>query len=296
MAIIKVVKRSGKTVGSLKAVLEYVGKKAEFSFGINCSDNHKQVFTQFMETKKFFEKEEGRQYRHYIQSFAPGEIEKDRVLSLGIQWAEKVFKGYEVFIVTHTDKEHLHNHIVINSVNYIDGKKFQERKNEFKEKMLINDEVCLENGINNIVKPREIGEITTPDRKKYEIIKKGADITRLAETVLEVCNSAQSKDNFISQMREKGYSVDWQDDKKHVVFTVGEDILQGKKDKFRLSNLNKTFNIPLFEKENLLEKFKENSKERDLSAFDILDRIKEKSKSHSYEKEFYHSNTNEFER
>ena len=296
MAIIKVVKRSGKTAYSLKAVLEYVGKKAEFSFGINCSDNHKQVFTQFMETKKFFEKEKGRQYRHYIQSFAPGEIEKDRVLSLGIQWAEKVFKGYEVFIVTHTDKEHLHNHIVINSVNYIDGKKFQERKNEFKEKMLINDEVCLENGINNIVKPREIGEITTPDRKKYEIIKKGADITRLAETVLEVCNSAQSKDNFISQMREKGYSVDWQDNKKHIVFTVGEDILQGKKDKFRLSNLNKTFNIPLFNKENLLEKFKENSKERDLSAFDILDRIKEKSKSHSYEKEFYHSNTNEFER
>lgn len=296
MAIVKVVKRSGKTVGSLKAVLEYVGKKAEFSFGINCSDNHKQVFTQFMETKKFFEKEKGRQYRHYIQSFAPGEIEKDKVLSLGIQWAEKVFKGYEVFIVTHTDKEHLHNHIVINSVNYIDGKKFQERKNEFKEKMLINDEVCLENGINNIVKPREIGEITTPDRKKYEIIKKGADITRLAETVLEVCNSAQSKDNFISQMREKGYSVDWQDNKKHIVFTVGEDILQGKKDKFRLSNLNKTFNIPLFDKENLLEKFKENSKKRDLSAFDILDRIKEKSKSHSYEKEFYHSNTNEFER
>ena len=233
MAIIKVVKRSGKTVGALRAVLEYVGKKAEFSFGINCSNNYKQAFKEFLETKKFFDKEGGRQYRHYIQSFAPGEIEKNKVLSLGIQWAEKVFKGYEVFIVTHTDKEHLHNHIIINSVNYIDGKKFQERKNEFKEKMLINDEVCFENGINNIVKPREIGEITTPDRKKYEIIKKGADITRLAETVLEISNSAQSKDSFISQMREKGYSVDWQDNKKHIVFTVGEEILQGKRKSFR---------------------------------------------------------------
>ena len=292
MAIIKVVKRSGKTAYSLKAVLEYVGKKAEFSFGINCSDNHKQVFTQFMETKKFFEKEKGRQYRHYIQSFAPGEIEKDKVLSLGIQWAEKVFKGYEVFIVTHTDKEHLHNHIVINSVNYIDGKKFQERKNEFKEKMLINDEVCLENGINNIVKPREIGEITTPDRKKYEIIKKGADITRLAETVLEVCNSAQSKDNFISQMREKGYSVDWQDNKKHIVFTVGEDILQGKKDKFRLSNLNKTFNIPLFDKENLLKKFNENSRENDLAFLDKLNMYDSDISQDS----FYLHNTNDLER
>ena len=292
MAIIKVVKRSGKTAYSLKAVLEYVGKKAEFSFGINCSDNHKQVFTQFMETKKFFEKEEGRQYRHYIQSFAPGEIEKDKVLSLGIQWAEKVFKGYEVFIVTHTDKEHLHNHIVINSVNYIDGKKFQERKNEFKEKMLINDKVCLENGINNIVKPREIGEITTPDRKKYEIIKKGADITKLAEAVLEVCNSAKSKDNFISQMKERGYSVNWQDNKKNIVFTVDEDILQGKRDKFRLSNLNKTFNIPLFEKESLLEKFRENSKENDLS---ILDKLNTYDSNLSYEN-FDLDNTNNLER
>lgn len=292
MAIIKVVKRSGKTVGALRAVLEYVGKKAEFSFGINCSNNYKQAFKEFLETKKFFDKEGGRQYRHYIQSFAPGEIEKDKVLSLGIQWAEKVFKGYEVFIVTHTDKEHLHNHIIINSVNYIDGKKFQERKNEFKEKMLINDEVCLENGINNIVKPREIGEITTPDRKKYEIIKKGADITRLAETVLEVCNSAQSKDNFISQMREKGYSVDWQDNKKHIVFTVGEEILQGKRDKFRLSNLNKTFNIPLFEKENLLEKFRENLKENDLS---ILDKLNTYNSNLSYE-DFDLDNTNNLER
>ena len=292
MAIIKVVKRSGKTARALRAVLEYVGKKAEFSFGINCSDNHKQVFTQFIETKKFFEKEEGRQYRHYIQSFAPGEIEKDKVLSLGIQWAEKVFKGYEVFIVTHTDKEHLHNHIVINSVNYIDGKKFQERKNEFKEKMLINDEVCFENGINNIVKPREIGEITTPDRKKYEIIKKGADITRLAETVLEISNSAQSKDNFISQMREKGYSVDWQDNKKHIVFTVGEDILQGKKDKFRLSNLNKTFNIPLFDKENLLKKFNENSRKNDLTFLDKLNIYDSGISQDS----FYLHNTNDLER
>ena len=90
--------------------------------------------------------------------------------------------------------------------------------------MLINDEVCFENGINNIVKPREIGEITTPDRKKYEIIKKGADITRLAETVLEISNSAQSKDNFISQMREKGYSVDWQDNKKSILSLLWEKI------------------------------------------------------------------------
>ena len=158
--------------------------------------------------------------------------------------------------------------------------------------MLINDKVCLENGINNIVKPREIGEITTPDRKKYEIIKKGADITKLAEAVLEVCNSAKSKDNFISQMKERGYSVNWQDNKKNIVFTVDENILQGKRDKFRLSNLNKTFNIPLFEKESLLEKFRENSKENDLS---ILDKLNTYNSNLSYEN-FDLDNTNNLER
>lgn len=268
-------------------------KKAEFSFGINCSDNYKQVFKEFLETKKFFEKEGGRQYKHYVQSFAPGEIEKDKVLSLGIQWAEKSFKDYEILIVTHTDKEHFHNHIIVNSVNYLNGKKIQENKKELAEKKLINDRVCFENGINNIVKPREIGEIATYDRNKYEIIKKGADITKLAETILEVCNSAQSKNDFISQMNEKGYSVDWEDNKKNITFTVGEEILQGKRDKFRLSNLNKTFNISLFEKENLLEKFKENSKEKD---FEILDRIKSKTKDYSLEREIYLSNSNSLER
>ena len=58
MAIIKVVKRSGKTAGALRAVLEYVGKKAEFSFGINCNNNYKQAFKEFLETKSFSIKKE----------------------------------------------------------------------------------------------------------------------------------------------------------------------------------------------------------------------------------------------
>ena len=93
-------------------------------------------------------------------------------------------------------------------------------------------------------------------------------------------------------MRESGYSVDWQDNKKNIVFTIDEDILQGKRDKFRLSNLNKTFNIPLFEKENLLEKFKENSKENDLS---ILDKLNTYDNNLSYE-DFDLDNTNNLER
>lgn len=293
MPIIKVIKKSGKTLNSLKAVLEYVGKKAENSFGINCSSNYKQVFNDFRETKKFFQKENGRQYRHYIQSFAPGEIQKEKLLKVGIEWAEKSFKDYEILIVTHTDKKHLHNHIIVNTVNYITGKKLQENKKDLAEKKKLNNEICLENGINNTIKSKEIGEITSFNREKYEIIKKGADITKLAQTILEVSTTAVSKEDFILKTKEKGYYIDWKEEKKHITFTVDKNILEGKKDKFRLSNLNKTFNIPLFTKENLMEKFEENSLKK---SFSILDKLNLETENNLLNEEFYLLNTNSLER
>ena len=67
-----------------------------------------------------------------------------------------------------------------------------------------------------------------------------------------------SKENFIFNMEKDGYSTEWTENKKHIVFTVDQNILKGKKDKFRLSNLEKTFNIPDFNKDKLLEIFKLN--------------------------------------
>ena len=59
-------------------------------------------------------------------------------------------------------------------------------------------------------------------------------------------------------MKKAGYSTEWTENKKHIIFTVDPNILKGKKNKFRLSNLQKTFNISDFTKERLLEIFKEN--------------------------------------
>ena len=70
-----------------------------------------------------------------------------------------------------------------------------------------------------------------------------------------------SKENFIFNMQKDGYSTEWEENKKHIVFTVDQNILKGKKDKFRLSNLEKTFNIPDFNKERLLEIFKLNQEQ-----------------------------------
>ena len=261
MAIIKVVKKSGKTNTSLKKVLNYVGEKAYETYGINCSENYKKIAYEFFETKDYFKKIDGRQYRHYIQSFSPNEISKEKVLEIAVKWAEKAFQGHEVFIAVHNDKEHLHSHFIVNTVNFETGKKLHEEARNLVFKKELNDEICKCYGIDNQKITRQKGDVLSYDKNKYQVIKKGADITRLAEKIIKNMKVSTSKENFIFNMQKDGYSTEWEENKKHIVFTASKSILKGKKDKFRLSNLEKTFNITDFNKERLLEIFKLNQEQ-----------------------------------
>lgn len=270
MAIIKVVKKSGKTYTSLKKVLNYVGEKAYKTYGINCNEDYKRVAYDFFETKDYFNKKDGRQYRHYIQSFSPKEVSKDKALEIAIKWAEEAFPGHEVFIAVHDDKEHFHSHFIVNTVNFETGKKLHEGARNLAFKKELNDKICKSYRIDNQKLIRQKGDVVSYNKNKYQIIKKGADITKLAENIIKNMQISISKENFIFNMQKDGYSTEWEENKKHIVFTVDKNILKGKKDKFRLSNLEKTFNIDDFRKEKLLEIFKLNQeKERK----NILDKI-----------------------
>ena len=283
MAIIKVVKKSGKTHTSLKKVLNYVGEKAYETYGINCSENYQKVAYEFFETKNYFKKTDGRQYRHYIQSFSPNEISKEKVLEIAVKWAEKAFQGHEVFIAVHNDKEHLHSHFIVNTVNFETGEKLHEEARNLVFKKELNDEICKYYGIDNQKITRQKGDVVSYDKNKYQVIKKGADITRLAEKIIKSMKVSTSKENFIFNMQKDGYFTEWEENKKHIVFIADQNILKGKKDKFRLSNLEKTFNIPDFRKEKLLEIFKlnkENERKESLNKIASqmgFEKIKEKN-------------------
>ena len=289
MAIIKVVKKSGKTYTSLKKVLNYVGEKAYKTYGINCNEDYKRVAYDFFETKDYFNKKDGRQYRHYIQSFSPKEVSKDKALEIAIKWAEEAFPGHEVFIAVHDDKEHFHSHFIVNTVNFETGEKLHEGARNLTFKKELNDKICKSYGIDNQKLIRQKGDVVSYNKNKYQIIKKGADITKLAENIIKNMQISISKENFIFNMQKDGYSTEWEENKKHIVFTVDKNILKGKKEKFRLSNLEKTFNIDDFRKEKLLEIFKLNQEKERKS---ILDKIttnmelkKEVSETTSLEKE-----------
>lgn len=124
MAIIKAIS-SRATVSKIHDYLTQE-EKTEYKLisGVNCNPDN--MVNEFNATKELYNKNGGVQYQHIIQSFDPhDDITPEKAHKLGLELAEKQFKGYEVFVVTHKDKEHIHNHFVINSVNYETGLKYK---------------------------------------------------------------------------------------------------------------------------------------------------------------------------
>ena len=99
-------------------------KQHFFASAINC-ESCETAYAEMQETKRCFGKAGGVVGYHFIQSFAPGEVTSEQAHRIGMAFAEKLFGGqYEAVIGTHLDKAHLHNHIVVNSVSFVDGRKY----------------------------------------------------------------------------------------------------------------------------------------------------------------------------
>ena len=260
MAVVKVGK-GGKTCGK---AIDYAAKDLDrggLASGINCPDHAKEAQKQFELTKEIHDQQEGRQYKHYIQSFKPGETTPEQAHEIGKQWAKENFgdKGYEAYVGTHIDKDHIHNHVIVNSVNYETGEKFQQSKADLRQLKENSDRLCRENGLSTIQKgqERELGEVRAYDMEKYQTIAQGRSY--VAETALAVDRARQTSQDraeFIGKMQEQGYKVDWSQDKKHIVYTHPE----GKK--VRAANLEKTFNDDRFGKEGMKNEFERVARER----------------------------------
>jgi len=99
-------------------------------------------------TKEIFNKVDGREYKHFVQSFDPKDtIDPSKAHQLGKEFAKKTFPGYEVLIATHIDKNHLHNHFVVNSVNFEDGAKIQCSPVDLQKMKDQSDQICEREGL-----------------------------------------------------------------------------------------------------------------------------------------------------
>ena len=148
MPILKSIGEVGKSVGSLKAVLEYISRKDAdtekvLTSGVGLSEDMEKAFLEIMYNKRSYNKVSGKMYKHYIQSFSPEDnITAEKALEIATRFAEENFlsRGFKCYIATHSDKEHIHTHFIVDNVSFENGLKYVElsesdlKRKQYKER------------------------------------------------------------------------------------------------------------------------------------------------------------------
>ena len=140
-----------QTFKDLHNELEYISddyktEEKKYVTGINCSTNN--ACKEMKEIKKHFQKEDGIIAFHAYQSFKEGEVTPEQAHNIGIQLAEEMWGDrFQVVVATHLNTNHIHNHFVINSVSFVDGKKYYDNRMSYAELRRLNDQICMEHNL-----------------------------------------------------------------------------------------------------------------------------------------------------
>jgi len=189
--------------------------------GINCQPQ--SVYDDFLNTKLLYRKDGGVMFYHMAQSFPKGAEVDPRQAHEAARRLAEYFEGCEVLVCTHVDREHIHSHCVINSVNFETGKKLHMAKKQLQELMRRNDMICLEMGL-------PVFEPTTQQARgmsgaEYHTALKGQSWKlRLMNTIDACMKYAADKDAFVSLMASEGYQVRWEISRKYITYTTPDGL------------------------------------------------------------------------
>lgn len=190
---------------SCSRCINYAEPRATVKSGLNCDVTYAK--TQMKATRMIYGKDDKVQAHTLIQSFKPGEVTPEQANELGYELAQKVASGHQVAIYTHTDKDHIHNHLVINSVNLDTGLKFQAHGVEAIEKVKkINDEICLSHGLTIPEEPAKI-RYTAAEKS---ILERPGQISwkdEIREKIEQAKQTTPNFDAFKEKLAENGVNV-----------------------------------------------------------------------------------------
>ncbi|HCE3454607.1 TPA: relaxase/mobilization nuclease domain-containing protein [Vibrio parahaemolyticus] len=130
---------------STSRAINYAEKRAVEKSGLNCDVDYAK--SSFKASRELYAKTDGNQGHVIIQSFKPDEVTSEQCNQLGLELAEKLAPNHQVAVYTHNDTDHVHNHIVINSIDLETGKKFNNNKQALRNVRDFNDEVCRSHGL-----------------------------------------------------------------------------------------------------------------------------------------------------
>ncbi|MDO4852905.1 MAG: relaxase/mobilization nuclease domain-containing protein [Clostridia bacterium] len=205
MAITKILAKSMR----LDRLIAYVCNPAKTSerVFVSCIGCERETAAKtWMETKRRYGKTDGIQAYHLIQSFRPDELTPELAHEIGNRFAEEYLDGYEVIVGTHTDRHHIHNHIIFNSVSDRDGTKYHSsRQTYFNEIRTLSDRLCREYGISTVDEPQRKALTYIEWRMQKCGVKTQRELfDRDAEECLSL---AMDVGSFYARMEDRGYTV-----------------------------------------------------------------------------------------
>ena len=230
MAIVHFVnyKKGTQSRAAMRGVMLYVMQEKKTTWeggslvsGINCQPQ--SVYDDFLNTKLLYHKDGGVMFYHMVQSFPKGKMIDPRQAHEAARRLAEYFEGCEVLVCTHVDREHIHSHCVINSVNFETGKKLHMAKEQLQELMRRNDAICQEMGLPVFDVPTQ--QARGMGGAEYHTALKGQSWKlRLMNTIDACMKYAADKDAFVSLMASEGYQVRWESTRKYITYTTPDGL------------------------------------------------------------------------
>ena len=223
MAIVHFVnyKRGTQSRAAMRGVMLYVMQEKKTTWegaplisGINCQPQ--SVYDDFLNTKLLYHKDGGVMFYHMVQSFPKGAEVDPRQAHEAARRLAKYFDGCEVLVCTHVDREHIHSHFLINSVNFDTGRKLHIAKEQLQKLRHRNDMVCREFSL-PVFQPREQKQKTkTMTIGEYHTAARGQSKKLQLMNIINDCmRHAFTREEFIALMESEGYKVRWEKSREH---------------------------------------------------------------------------------
>ena len=225
MATFTAIPEKTQSATAMKRVVDYVMQDKKISYngirlvsGQNCLPE--SAYQEFMATKHQYSKTSGVFFKQYVQSFKPDcGATPEQIHQIGLELA-KSFDGFEVVVATHIDRDHWHNHFVVNSVNCETGLKIQINEKGLEQLRHRSDEICQRFGL-EVLKPYQKPKQKSLNQREYRAALCGSSKKlKLTNAIDYAVAISRSQKQFVEQMNKLGYGVKWIEHYKYITYTT----------------------------------------------------------------------------
>ena len=218
-------KKGTQTRGCMKSVMRYVSQLSKTRWegqqlvsGIGCQPE--TAFDEFLSTKLLHHKDGGVMFYHMVQSFPKGADVDPRAAHEAARRFAGYFEGCEVLVCTHVDREHIHSHCIINSVNFETGKKVHIADKQIQELRVCNDQICEELGLPKFQRDEQKHSRGMSNAEYYTAVKGESWKFELMRVIDECMRCAGSREEFLILLRSEGYDATWTDSRKNITYVT----------------------------------------------------------------------------